>query len=107
VQGLSGIEYCSANGGPARGMHGTLSTRDVHNVLLAAGPAFRNRWRATAPSSNVDIAPTVAHLLNVSLTNTAGRVLHEALSAAKATTLRIDQPSSAIAQRRNTADTNG
>jgi len=47
------------------GSHATLSEFDVHNTLIAAGPDFRERFTTSLPSSNVDIAPTVLHLLGL------------------------------------------
>jgi len=54
------------NARPAgEGSHATLSEFDVHNTLIAAGPDFRERFTTSLPSSNVDIAPTVLHLLGL------------------------------------------
>jgi hypothetical protein len=76
-----GTELASAFG--ARGMHGSFSPRDVHNTLIAAGPHFRAGVAVVYPSSNLDIAPTVASLLHLELPRTEGRVLLEALSDAR------------------------
>jgi arylsulfatase A-like enzyme len=77
VQGMRGIEFESAAG--QRGMHGSFSIADVHNTLIAQGPSFRRGATVTTPSGNVDVAPTVAYLLGLSLPQANGRVINEAL----------------------------
>ncbi len=74
---VPGTEYASAQ--RYRGMHGSFSPRDVHNVLIAHGPHFKAGSVDSLPSSNVDLAPTVATLLAVPFKAPAGRVLAEAL----------------------------
>jgi arylsulfatase A-like enzyme len=60
--------------------HGTSSPFDVRATLIAAGPAFKRDARSSAPTANVDIAPTVLHLLGVEPPKQMdGRVLREAL----------------------------
>jgi hypothetical protein len=76
-----GSELASSYGN--RGMHGSFSPRDVHNTLIAAGPHFRAGVADVYPSSNLDLAPTIASLLHLSLPQAAGRVLLEALSDAR------------------------
>ena len=77
VLGLPGTEWSSPSGN--RGMHGSFGSRDVHNALIATGPHFRRGFHDTLPSANVDVAPTVAHLLGLKLPAADGRVLEEAL----------------------------
>jgi arylsulfatase A-like enzyme len=79
VQGVPGTEFQSASG--FRGMHGSFSPVDVHNTLIAVGPHFRAGFKDALPSGNVDLAPTVARLLGLSLPTAAGRVLEEALQS--------------------------
>ena len=75
-----GIEYAGALQGNAyRGMHGSFSPRDVHNVLIAAGPDFRRGFKDPLPTGNVDVAPTVARILGVQFEGTDGRPLLEAI----------------------------
>ncbi len=83
VQGMPGTEYESA--GNNRGMHGSFSPIDVHNTLIAYGPDFRRSYRDTYPSGNVDLAPTIAHIMGLQLAGAGhdGRVLREALRTAK------------------------
>lgn len=78
-QDVPGTEYESAQGN--RGMHGSFSPRDVHNTLIASGPDFRQGFSDSYPTGNVDIAPTVAHLLGVKMPDAQGRILHEALQS--------------------------
>ena len=77
VQGVKGTEYESMQGN--RGMHGSFSPVDVHNSLIAFGPDFKSGVRDELPSGNIDIAPTIAHLLDLHLPDTDGRVLYEAI----------------------------
>lgn len=81
VAGVPGIEYESMGSGNNRGMHGSFSPRDVHNTLLAAGPDFKTGFADTLPTGNVDVAPTVAKILGLSLPGANGRPLLEALAA--------------------------
>ncbi len=77
IQGKPGIEFESVGG--QRGMHGSFSPIDVHNTLIASGPSFVRGLTVTNPSGNVDVAPTVAYLLGVTMPQADGRVLNEAL----------------------------
>jgi len=78
IQGKSGIEFESVGG--QRGMHGSFGSTDVHNTLIAAGPSFRKAAVLTTPTGNVDVAPTVAYLLGLSMPQADGRVINEALA---------------------------
>ncbi|MFK2906018.1 alkaline phosphatase family protein [Dyella ginsengisoli] len=82
VQGFPGTEVGTVS--TERGQHGSFSPRDVHNTLIASGPDFRQAMRDPLPSGNVDVAPTLAALLNLPLHTAQGRVLHEALTGALA-----------------------
>jgi arylsulfatase A-like enzyme len=77
IAGMPGIEYNSS--ATNRGMHGSFSPIDVHNTLIAAGPDFRAAFTDPVPSGNVDVAPTVAHLLGLEMPGAQGRPLYEAL----------------------------
>ena len=71
------------------GSHASLSEFDVHNTLIAAGPDFRRGAVDDLPSGNVDLAPTILHLLGlVSPARFDGRVLFEAMSQASSLSLR-------------------
>ena len=64
------------------GTHASLSRYDIHNTLVAAGPDIRAHFRDTLPTANVDVAPTILHLLGVKPpVPMDGRVLLEALAA--------------------------
>ncbi|MEP6820905.1 MAG: alkaline phosphatase family protein [Chthoniobacterales bacterium] len=71
-----------ANGSSkAKGTHGTLSPFDVHNILIAAGPDFRAGTQSDLPSSNLDVAASIVHLLGLHTENLLdGRILSEAFS---------------------------
>ena len=79
VSGAHGIEFAGCQSNVLRGMHGSFSPVDVHNVLLARGPSFQRGWVDARPSGNVDVASTVAHLLGLELPRAQGRCLAEAL----------------------------
>ncbi|MFL5312853.1 MAG: alkaline phosphatase family protein [Myxococcales bacterium] len=80
VNGVRGTEYAGMlQGNTYRGMHGSFSPNDVHNVLIAAGPDFRRGFKDPLPSGNVDVAPTVARILGLPLPGADGRPLLEAL----------------------------
>ncbi|MCC6154276.1 MAG: alkaline phosphatase family protein [Candidatus Hydrogenedentes bacterium] len=60
--------------------HGTSSPYDIHNTFIAAGPGIKQGLVSEAPTGNVDIAPTVLHVLGVkSPPKMDGRVVHEIL----------------------------
>lgn len=60
--------------------HGTISPHDLRNTLVAQGPDFRVGWRDPAPVGNIDIAPTLTHLLRLDAGSPfEGRVLAEAV----------------------------
>lgn len=77
IQGMPGITFESAGG--QRGMHGGFGTTDVHNTLIAHGPSFQTARTVTYPTGNVDVAPTVAYLLGLSMPHADGRIMNEAL----------------------------
>ncbi len=77
IAGKPGIEFESAFND--RGMHGTFGTTDVHNTLVGSGPDFRAGFVDALPSGNVDVAPTIAWLLGLSLPKADGRPLYEGL----------------------------
>jgi arylsulfatase A-like enzyme len=78
IQGFPGTEVGTTS--TERGQHGSFSPHDVHNTLVASGPSFQRGMHDPLPSGNVDLAPTLAALLNLPLPSAQGRVLHEALS---------------------------
>jgi arylsulfatase A-like enzyme len=77
VAGKPGISYASSIN--RRGDHGSFSPTDTRISLLARGPDFKAGLYDTLPTANVDIAPTVAHILKLDMPDVQGRVLEEAL----------------------------
>ena len=55
----------SAEGAPGLGTHGSGSPHELRCVLIGRGPSFRQRTVSELPSGNIDVAPTVLHLLGV------------------------------------------
>lgn len=65
--------------------HGASSPYDMHNVLMAAGPDFRDQATSDAPTGSIDLAPTLLRLLGIRVPDTmTGRVLDEALRNGRA-----------------------
>jgi Type I phosphodiesterase / nucleotide pyrophosphatase len=61
--------------------HGSISPHDLHNTLVACGPDFRSGWRDPLPVGNIDICPTLTHLLRLDAgSQVDGRILSEALT---------------------------
>ncbi len=85
-----------AEGRVGAGTHGTLSRFDVHNTLVAAGPDIRAGYRDEFPTGNIDVAPTILHLLGLEQPGGSdGRLLAEALAdmplpTEKTVTQRLD-----------------
>jgi arylsulfatase A-like enzyme len=69
-----------ATGGSRNGgAHGSLSRYDMNNTLVASGPDFKKGYFSTTPSGNIDIAPTILHILGIKPRGPMdGRVLREA-----------------------------
>ena len=65
-----------------KGTHATLSKFEMHNILIAAGPDFRNGLTSDLPSGNVDLAPTILAILGIKSGPMDGRVLSEAMTNA-------------------------
>ena len=92
--GAPGMFY-SMDGTKGKGSHASLSKWDMHNTLVAAGPDFKRAFINETASGNIDVAPTVLHLLGVKPPKPMdGRVLREALAdgdtAPKAVTQTIE-----------------
>ncbi len=79
AQGFPGLIF-SEGRKPGQGNHATLSRYELHNTLIANGPDFRVGFRDELPSSNIDLAPTIAHVLKLpDAPPMDGRVLWETL----------------------------
>jgi arylsulfatase A-like enzyme len=60
--------------------HGTSSPFDLNIRLLASGPAFKRALRSEVPTGNIDLAPTILHLLGIEPPSSMdGRILKELL----------------------------
>ncbi|PYK04584.1 MAG: hypothetical protein DME66_09340 [Verrucomicrobia bacterium] len=81
--GIPGMIDADWQRGAGKGTHATLSRFDMHNTLVAVGPDFRRAQTDDLPTGNVDLAPTILHILRIMPTQSAsggdGRVLSEAL----------------------------
>lgn len=65
-----------------QGIHGALTRANTRNFMAAIGPDFKAGFADTAPISNADITPTLAHILGIDLQpigKLQGRVIDEAL----------------------------
>ena len=73
------------------GTHGSLGKYEMHNFCVAIGPDFRRAWVDHAPTSNLDVARTIAKVLGVRPGSSAGdqpiahgRVMAEAFKDSRA-----------------------
>jgi arylsulfatase A-like enzyme len=70
-----------------QGMHGGFGRDQTFNNMAAMGPDFKAGFGDDAPMGNVDIAPTLAHILGLDMPSVGslkGRVLTEALAGGAA-----------------------
>lgn len=88
LYGVPGTEYNEVNGIFPGGVvtsgvsnHGGIGPWTIRNSMLASGPDFKRGVVIRTPSSNVDVAPTLLHLLgmNAALNIMDGRALTEAM----------------------------
>jgi arylsulfatase A-like enzyme len=78
--GVAGHILTDSKRTAGQGSHASLSKFDVHNTLIASGPDFKHGKSSIIPSANIDIAPTVLHLLGIESPHKFdGRVLTEAM----------------------------
>jgi predicted AlkP superfamily pyrophosphatase or phosphodiesterase len=76
---VAGLIDADWNRKAGEGTHATLSPYDVHNTLIAAGPHLRQGFQDDLPTGNVDLAPTILHLLGIAVpAQFQGRELAEA-----------------------------
>jgi arylsulfatase A-like enzyme len=67
-----------------QGMHGGFGRESTWNNMAAIGPDFRTRYVDPTPVGNIDIAPTIAHILGLELPAVGtlrGRIMNEALAS--------------------------
>ncbi|MDE3115747.1 MAG: alkaline phosphatase family protein [Pseudomonadota bacterium] len=75
------VEVADTSLKTGQGMHGSFSRAETRNFMAAIGPDFKTGFVDTAPISNADITPTIAHLLHIDLPakgRLRGRVIGEA-----------------------------
>jgi arylsulfatase A-like enzyme len=78
--GTSGMIDADWQREAGKGTHATLSRFDMHNTLVAAGPDFRRGQTDDLPTGNVDLAPTILHILGMRAPQEMdGRALTEAM----------------------------
>ncbi len=78
--GAPGMIETDWNRKAGKGTHATLSPSDLHNTLVASGPDFKRAFMDEFPSGNIDLAPTILHILKIKPPQKMdGRVLNEAL----------------------------
>ncbi|MHB1621527.1 MAG: alkaline phosphatase family protein [Sulfuricella sp.] len=99
--GLPGTEYESFFN--LRGMHGSFGRRDVLNSLFAAGPDFNVAYTDVCPTGNVDVAPTAAYILGLTLPQADGRPLLEALKGSGKSCASTDFTAKSVASSQVTA----
>ncbi len=77
-QGFTGA---SATDSDALATSGTLSRDDMHAIFYGRGPSFKQNVRDIAPTGAIDLAPTLATILDVTLPGkTQGRAITELLT---------------------------
>jgi predicted AlkP superfamily pyrophosphatase or phosphodiesterase len=90
--GVPGMIDADWQRGAGKGTHATLSRFDMHNILIAAGPDLRHGYTDDLPSGNVDLAPTILRILEITPPQSAlggdGRILSEAMVNKDAATLK-------------------
>jgi len=80
ANGIAGTCVMDCNLPLLGGMHGNLHPRELNNVLIAGGDAFRERYGSPFAAGIIDVVPTVLHLLSLPPADIDGRVLIEAMS---------------------------
>jgi hypothetical protein len=71
--------------------HGNLAPHEIRSTMIGWGPAFAARRRSFVPAGNLDVAPTVLHLLGVAAPELDGRVLEELLRGTPADVSRVPE----------------
>ena len=83
---LCAVEIADTSLGVGQGMHGSFSRADTRNFMAAIGPDFKAHFADKTPVGNGDIAPTLAHVLGLSIApkgTLTGRIATEALVGGK------------------------
>lgn len=78
--GVPGAVMALTTQAALRSSHGSASPYDMHAVLVASGPRFREAVESSLPTGAIDVLPTLLKLLGLPLPDhLEGRVLYEAL----------------------------
>jgi len=90
VRPVEGLIYSDTGSGDrwttGMGMHGACGAREIHNFGAAIGPDFKRVFLDQNPTANLDVAPTISHLLGLMINAgpggvyPSGRALTEALA---------------------------
>ena len=82
--GLAGesVVLAPPGGTSMAAQHGNLSPYDLRSTMIGWGPSFRPGTVVTAPTGNLDVAPTLLALSGLDPSPLDGRVLAECLSQA-------------------------
>jgi predicted AlkP superfamily pyrophosphatase or phosphodiesterase len=78
-QDATGEYLVVPNPNPTAGAHGFLSTDPQMNALFVTSGSGIKSGKTLTTIENIDVAPTIARLLDVSLENASGRVIEEIL----------------------------
>ncbi|MBI4311276.1 MAG: alkaline phosphatase family protein [Chloroflexi bacterium] len=62
--GYPGVSFATG-GAPGLGQHGSMSKHEMHNILFARGPRFKKGAVSNVPTGNIDLTPTILHLLGL------------------------------------------
>ena len=86
ARGSDSVQGAGVSTGPVEGTganHGGIGPWTVRNTMLAWGPDFKRGAVVRTPTSNVDVAPTLLHLIGLAgaASGMDGRVLLEALAS--------------------------
>jgi arylsulfatase A-like enzyme len=79
----TGIQVSDTTLQEGQGMHGGFGRDQTWNNMAAIGPDFKKGYVDPDPVGNIDIVPTLAHLLGITLPShgtLTGRVMTEALT---------------------------
>ena len=80
TRGINAHGYMGETMNPGVAGHGSTSPFDIRTFFAIGGAHIKTRATSNVPSSNVDLAPTVLHLLGLPVAASMdGRVLTEAL----------------------------
>jgi arylsulfatase A-like enzyme len=81
--GIPGMIDADWQRAPGKGTHATLSRFDMHNMLIAAGPDFRQGEVDDLPTGNIDLTPTILQILGITPPQRLdGRIVFEAMTNA-------------------------